>query len=143
MNNQILKELLKDCGVRLYDTEIVTEENRKIFRVYITSNEGISLQKCTEVTNIISPILDTDPPVNGEYILEVSSPGIERELKKIEHFQNSIGELVKLKLINSSKIKGKLLDVKSEYIIVYDIKEQIETKIKLSDIIKAKTYFQW
>ncbi len=143
MDKELLKDILQDCGVTLYDTEMVTEDNKKIFRVFITSSEGISLEKCTQVTKIISPILDTNPPVDGEYLLEVSSPGIERKLKTIEHFQNSIGELVKLKLSDSSKIKGKLLKVEKDNIFLHDNNTKEEIKIKYSDIIKAKTYFQW
>ena len=143
MDKELLKDILQDCGVTLYDTEMVTEDNKKIFRVFITSSEGISLEKCTQVTKIISPILDTNPPIYGEYLLEVSSPGIERKLKTIEHFQNSIGELVKLKLSDSSKIKGKLLKVEQDTIFLHDKSTKQERKIKYSDIIKAKTYFQW
>ena len=143
MDKELLKDILQDCGVTLYDTEVVSQEDRKIFRVFITSSEGISLEKCTQVTKIISPILDTNPPVSGEYLLEVSSPGIERKLKTIEHFQNSIGELVKLKLSDSSKIRGKLLKVEKDTIFLHDKATKQEIKIKYSDIIKAKTYFQW
>ena len=143
MDNQTLKQLIADQGVDLYDTEIVTDGDRKIYRIYITSKDGISLDKCTQITKIVSPILDIDPPVNGEYTLEVSSPGIDRKLSKIDHFKNSIGELVKIKLSNGEKSKNKIIKVEDSKITLYDKATKSEKEIEFNDIIKAKTYFEW
>jgi len=143
MDNQTLKQLIADQGVDLYDTEIVTDGDRKIYRIYITSKDGISLDKCTEITKIISPILDIDPPLSGEYILEVSSPGIDRKLSTIDHFKNSIGELVKIKLSNGEKSKNKIIKVEDSKITLYDKATKSEKEIEFNDIIKAKTYFEW
>lgn len=79
-------KIVESCGVSVYDTEVVTEFEKRIFRLYITSKEGINLDKCAEVSRILSPIFDVEPPLEGEYTLEVSSPGIERKLLKPEHF---------------------------------------------------------
>ncbi len=143
MDNNTLKQLIKDKGMELYDTEIVNDEDRTIYRIYITSKDGVSLDKCSQITKIISPILDIDPPVNGEYTLEVSSPGIDRKLTKIEHFKNSIDELVKIKLLSGEKLKCKILNVENYDIIVYDKESKEDKKIPFNDIIKAKTYFEW
>ncbi len=143
MDNNTLKQLIKDKGMELYDTEIVNDEGRTIYRIYITSKDGVSLDKCSQITKIISPILDIDPPVNGEYTLEVSSPGIDRKLTKIEHFKNSIDELVKIKLLSGEKLKCKILNVENYDIIVYDKESKEDKKIPFNDIIKAKTYFEW
>jgi ribosome maturation factor RimP len=143
MDKQTLKQLISDQGVELYDTEIVTEGDRKIFRIYITSKNGISLDKCTEITKIVSPILDLDPPLSGEYTLEVSSPGIDRKLTTLNHFKNSIGELVKIKLSNGEKSKNKIIKVENSTITLYDKATKAEKEIEFNDIIKAKTYFEW
>jgi ribosome maturation factor RimP len=143
MDNQTLKQLIANQGVDLYDTEIVTDGDRKIFRIYITSKEGISLDKCTEITKIVSPILDIDPPLSGEYTLEVSSPGIDRKLSTIDHFKNSISELVKIKLSNGEKSKNKIIKVEDSKITLYDKKTKTEKVVEFKDIIKAKTYFEW
>jgi ribosome maturation factor RimP len=103
---------------------------------------GVGLDKCAEVTNILSPILDLDPPVNGAYTLEVSSPGIERALKTHRHFACSIGEMVKIKLINTDKIIGKLEKVSEEEIVVVEEDGQ-KSVIPFDEIDKARTYFQW
>ncbi len=143
MDNQTLKRLIEDSGMSLYDTEIVTEGNRRIYRIFITSKEGVSLNKCSEITKIISPILDIDPPVSGEYTLEVSSPGIDRKLITIDHFKSSIDELVKIKLVNGEKFKCKILKIENKTITLYDKGEKVEKEVALTDIIKAKTYFEW
>lgn len=143
MDNKTLKQLINDKDCSLYDTEIVTDGDRKIYRIYITAKDGISLNKCSEITKIISPILDIDPPINGEYTLEVSSPGIDRKLITIDHFMNSINELVKIKLISGEKFKCKIIKVEKKIITIYHKTEKVEKEIEFNDVIKAKTYFEW
>lgn len=141
-NKETIVNILKDCGVYLYDIETVTEGERKIFRIYITSKDGINLDKCSEVTKILSPILDLEPPLNGEYTLEVSSPGIERPLRKNEHYLGSIGEILKVKLINTDKIIGKLESFEDGKITLLEDDGEVTT-IALDDIEKARTYYKW
>ncbi len=141
IDNETLKNILEDNGVTLYDTELTEENDQKIFRIYITSKDKITLETCSIITKIISPIIDTNPPINGQYFLEVSSPGIERSLKKPSHFKNSIGELVKLKTIHAKKYIAKLLNATDANIIIEDKNKQ--TTIPYDEILKARTYIQW
>ena len=136
-----LNAILEDNGVKLYDTELVEENEQKIYRIYITSDSTITLDKCAEISNIISPIIDTNPPTDDPYFLEVSSPGIERSLKKPFHFINSINEMIKLKTKDSKKIIAKLINADSEKITIeYNGKKE---SLKYNDISKARTYFEW
>jgi ribosome maturation factor RimP len=134
-------DIIESFGVDYYDSEIVNENDNKIFRIYITSSEGVTLEQCSDVTKAISPLLDTNPPVNGKYFLEVSSPGIERKLTKKEHFKHSIGEDVRVTLYSTEQIEGKLSDFRDDEIVVKDEDEEIV--IKLEDISKAKTFYRW
>jgi len=143
MDRTTLENLLKECDVSLYDTETVTENDHKIYRVYITSKDGISLDKCTEVTKILSPIFDLEPPVEGEYFLEVSSPGIERKLTKPSHFENSVGELVKIKHTELGKLKGEILSADSDSVTIKDKSDKQEKTLNYNDILNAKTYYSW
>ncbi len=143
MDRDTLKALLKECEVELYDTEIVTENGRKIYRIYITSKDGITLNKCEEVTKIISPLLDTNPPIEGQYYLEVSSPGVERKLKSIDNFKASVGELVKITTFDKDKIKGKLLKVDGDNKILIREESGDLKEVNYTDIEKAKTYYKW
>jgi len=141
IDNETLKIILEDNGVKLYDTELVEENDQKIYRIYITADETITLDKCAEISHILSPIIDTNPPTNDPYFLEVSSPGIERALKKPLHFINSINETIKLKTKDSKKIIGKLINADYEKITIeYNGKKE---SLKYNDINKARTYFEW
>ncbi|MBS9782593.1 MAG: ribosome maturation factor RimP [Arcobacter sp.] len=136
-----IKLAVESLGVQLYDTSIVKENDNTIFRVFITSKDGINLDKCAEVSRMISPILDVEEPLNGNYNLEVSSPGIERKLKKNQHFISSIGEKVKVKDINTDVYKGELKFANEDKIII-DTKDG-EKELAYSSILSASTYFEW
>ncbi len=90
---------------------------------------------------MISPILDVDEPMGGEYILEVSSPGIERKLRKKEHFIASVGEKVKIKNFATETYKGELISADNEKIVVKT--EFGEEEITYDNILAAATYFEW
>lgn len=136
-----IKKIVESCGAELYDIEIVTQRGKTIFRVTIKSSEGIDLDLCADISNMISPLLDLNPPVRGDYNLEVSSPGIERRLKKLSHFQKSIGEMVLIVLDDGAQIRGKLKDVKDSTIVVET--KNGDKKIDFNTIATAKTYFEW
>ena len=137
-----IKNLVESIGLKFYDAVVVSEHDETIYRVSVTSPDGVSLDKCVEATHLISPLLDVTPPVSGEYRLEVSSPGIERKLKTLEHFENSVGEKVAITTMAKEKYRGELLRVEGENIIVND-GEVGETSVPFGDISKAKTYFEW
>lgn len=105
-----LSALISGAGAELYDIETVREEGRNIYRVYIHSADGVSVELCAKVSRLISPYLDVNPPISGEYSLEVSSRGIERKLKTREHFAGAVGETVKITLKDKRKLRGKLLE---------------------------------
>ncbi len=139
MDLRAIRDIIQNEGANLYDTELVSENKHNIFRVYITCKDGVTLDLCAKISNIISPILDLDPPTQKQYFLEVSSPGLERKLKKTEHFKNSIGELLRVHLVSTEKVEGKLISADNEGIML----EGEEQKIKYDEIEKAKTYVIW
>jgi ribosome maturation factor RimP len=136
-----IKLAVESLGAQLYDIVNTKEHDKNIYRVYVTSPEGINLDKCAEISRMISPILDVNEPMSGEYTLEVSSPGIERKLRKTEHFKASIGEKVKVKDIATEVYKGELLSADDEKIIIKT--EFGEEEVSYSSILSASTYFEW
>ncbi|MCC3124922.1 ribosome maturation factor RimP, partial [Campylobacter jejuni] len=105
-----LEALCKEAELSFYDDELVSENGKKIYRIYVQKEGGgVNLDDCAKLSEILSPIFDVEPPVNGEYFLEVSSPGLERKLSKIEHFAKSIGELVKITTNEKEKIEAKII----------------------------------
>ena len=135
-----LTELVKECGVELYDTEIANENGRAIYRIYITKNGGVSLDDCEKVSRLLSPIFDVQPPISGDYNLEVSSPGLERNLSEARHFKASLGELVKAQTAEA-KFAGRLVKADDESIALENDEGVFE--LKIGDIKKAKTYLEW
>lgn len=142
MNELNLKALCEQVGVSFYDDELVSENGRKIYRVYISKKGGVSLDECARVSEVLSPILDVKPPCAGEYSLEVSSPGLERKLFKPQHFELSVGEKAVFVLDDKSKLVGEILDANNENIIISDENGEIKT-LNLSVIKKAKTFVEW
>jgi len=137
-----IKNVVESMDLSLYDIVTVSEGGDTIYRVLINSKEGISLDKCAEVTRVLNPLLDVTPPVKGDYRLEVSSPGIERKLKTLKHFSSSIGEKVKAVLISNEVLRGPLLSVEGNTITIED--EQVgKQSIPFDEILKASTYFEW
>lgn len=140
-----LSELLAQCGVGLYDIETVNENSRTIYRIYIVKDGGVSLDDCENVSRLLSPIYDVEPPVLGDYVLEVSSPGLERALRDVRHFKQSIGELISVKFINENgendSIKGALVVANDSEITISN--DDLSLVIPYDKIKKAKTYIEW
>lgn len=133
--------VVRGCGAELYDIVTTKENANNIFRVFVTNKDGISLDKCAEISRMLSPVLDIDEPMNGNYILEVSSPGIERKLKRPQHFIGSIGEKVRVKDFEKNILKGELLSADENEIKIKT--EEGEEVITYNEISSASTYFEW
>ena len=142
-----IESFVKSVDLELYEISTVSEFDETIYRISVVSTEmeegkrkSVSLDECAELSHLISPLLDVTPPVSGDYRMEVGSPGIERKLTKIKHYEMSIGERVSL-LLGKEKLRGILTKVEDTKIFV-DVDGE-ETSVDLGEITKAKTYFEW
>ncbi|MCB4302688.1 ribosome maturation factor RimP [Clostridioides difficile] len=95
---EIVTKITDEHGFEMVDVEYVKEAGEYYLRVYIDKEEGISLNECELVSRELSPILDEKDPIKGNYFLEVSSPGLDRALKKDRDFVRYQGRDVDLKL---------------------------------------------
>ena len=136
-----IAKIVRAHGAEFYDTETVEENGHTIYRVYITQKDGVDLDTCAEISNDLSPMLDINPPVSGNYFLEVSSPGLERVLKKPSHFKNAIGERVKLKVAEKGKVRGIIANADDEGILLKN--KEGESRYSYPSIQKARTYIDW
>ncbi len=103
---ELILPVAEDLGYLLWDVEYVKEGTKMILRVTIDKEEGIGIEDCEKMHRAIDPILDEADPIEGAYYLEVSSPGIERDLRTDEHILASIGARVEVRLyapVNGSK----------------------------------------
>lgn len=138
-----LEALCKEAGLDFYDDELVSENGKKIYRVYVMKKGGVNLDDCARLSEILSPLFDVEPPVNGEYFLEVSSPGLERKLTKLDHFQKSINELVKITTNEKEKLKAKIIGVEDENITLENLENQEKITLNFNNIKKARTFVEW
>lgn len=136
-----IQKIVESFGAALYDTELESVDDGHIFRVMIQKEGGVDLDVCSSISQVLSPYLDTNPPVKGKYFLEVSSPGIERNLRRVDLFEKSIGELVKIKLKGGEKLSGKIISVDGNKITIET--DDGAKEFAFGDVIKARTYFEW
>ena len=103
---ELLKPIVESAGVEIYDVEYVKEGSDFYLRCYIDKDGGVNIQDCETVSRALSDQLDAEDYIEDAYILEVSSPGLGRTLKKEKHLSKSIGMEVELKTfkpLNGSK----------------------------------------
>ncbi|MCR4650465.1 MAG: ribosome maturation factor RimP [Lachnospiraceae bacterium] len=94
---QLLEPICDNFGVRIYDVEYVKEGSDWYLRAYIDKDGGVTIDDCENVSRALSDKLDESDYIEDAYILEVSSPGLGRTLRKERHFLQSMGEEVELK----------------------------------------------
>lgn len=142
---QLVKDPIEKLGYSLYDVEYVKEGPEYYLRIYIDKESGIDLNDCEKVSNEINEILDKADYIKEQYYLEVSSPGIERKLRKDKHLEQNISKNVEIKLFkkdNNGKKKytGKLKAFNQEEIIIETDKE---IAIERKNIAQIKTIYEW
>lgn len=94
----LLQPIAEANGVEIYDVEYVKEGSDYYLRAYIDKPEGVNINDCENVSRALSDVLDKEDFIQDAYILEVSSPGLGRALKKDKHLEKSIGREVEIKL---------------------------------------------
>ena len=94
---QLLMPIVEKYGVEIYDVEYVKEGSDWYLRAYIDKPEGVNINDCENVSRALSDVLDTEDYIEDAYILEVSSPGLGRTLKKDRHLEKSLGEEVEIR----------------------------------------------
>lgn len=142
---KLLEPIIVDLGYELYD--VIYEKEAKDFylRVVIDKESGIDLNDCEKVNNAINDILDEADYIKDQYFLEVSSPGVERLLRKDEHFEKQIGNKISLKLFKAIDKQKEFVGIlesynKDELVIKQEDKE---INVEVKNIAVAKTVFDW
>ena len=148
---ELIKDKIENIGYSLYDVEYAKEGPNYYLRVYIDNPNGIDLNDCEKVSNEINDVLDEANYIKEQYFLEVSSPGIERILRKDSHLKQNIGNKVEVKLFkkdeNGNKnYIGELKEFDEDTITVKatdKIDEVKEVKIERKNIAQIKTIYDW
>lgn len=139
---ELIKNKIEDIGYSLYDVEYAKEGPNYYLRIYIDSKKGIDLNDCEKVSNEINDMLDEANYIKEQYFLEVSSPGIERILRKDKHLEQNIGEIVEVKLFKKDELgnknyTGRLINFDTNSIIIDEV------KIERKNISQIKTVYNW
>lgn len=139
----LLKDKIESSGYELYDVEYSKEGKNYYLRIFIDKPEGIDLNDCEKVNNEINELLDEANYIKEQYFLEVSSPGIERILRKDKHLEQNIGNEISIKLFKkdekgNKEYQGNLKKFDSNIITLED-----ETEIERKNIAQIKTVYNW
>lgn len=112
---ELVKDAVEECGCSLWDVEYVKEGSDYNLIIYIDRPEGVSLTDCEMVNDAVGPLLDEADPIEESYFLEISSPGLERELRTPEHLRAFLNTEVTVKLFKALDGSKTLRGVLAEY----------------------------
>ena len=143
---ELVTPVADEMGLFIWDVEFVKEGADKYLRITLDSEEGININDCETFHRAIDPILDEADPISESYILEVSSPGIERELKYPEHIDACEGWDVEVKLYapknGSKQYRGVLMGYDEDGCIAIECGEE-RLAFKPDEVAKISTYFDF
>lgn len=152
---KLLKPTIEKIGYDLYDVEYAKEGKNYFLRIFIDKPQGIDLKDCEKVNDAINNLLDEADYIKEQYFLEVSSPGIERVLKKERHLEQNKGKEVQIKLFQKDnegkkEYQGILQDFTEEKIRIQledtskdnYMKEKI-VELERKNIAQIKTIYHW
>ncbi len=119
---ELLAPVVQGMGFELWGCEYVPRRNRSLLRVYIDRSEGVTADDCGRVSYQLSGALDVEDPIGAPYILEISSPGIDRLLLQADHFRRFVGQRAKFKLKwlveGRRNMVARILSVREDQVIV-------------------------
>ncbi len=143
----LIKEKVQDLGYKLYDIQYSKEGKDYFLRIFIDKEDGIDLNDCEKVSNEINPLLDEKDFIKEMYFLEVSSPGVERILRKDEHLKDALGKEVEVKLFKPIEKQKEFIGILENYDeekIILKLEENEEQKeIERKNISLMKLKFNW
>lgn len=142
---ELIKDKIENIGYSLYDVEYAKEGPNYYLRIFIDNEKGIDLDDCEKVSNEINEKLDEADYIKEQYYLEVSSPGIERVLRKDRHLEQNIGKQVEAKLFKKDEKGNKNYtgELKAFDTDTITIETSEEIKIERKNIAQLKTVYNW
>ena len=118
----LVQPTVEAMGFELWGLEFLSQGRHSLLRLYIESEQGVQVDDCARVSEQVSALLDVEEPVSGEYVLEVSSPGVDRRLFTLEQCAAYIGEHIDLRLRRpfegQRRFKGLLRAVEGEEVVL-------------------------
>ena len=126
---EMIQPVVEGFGCELWGIEQLSRGRNSLLKIYIDSEEGINVDDCARVSRQISMLLDVEDPVKGEYTLEVSSPGMDRRLFRLEQFESFAGALVRVQLRRpfdgQRKFSGRLRGIEGDEVVLVLDEEEV------------------
>jgi len=142
----LLGPTVEAMGCRIWGIEYMGHGRRATLRIYIDSADGVTIDDCERVSKQVSGVLDVEDPLGAAYVLEVSSPGLDRVLFKPEQYAESIGEQIDVRLSypldGRRRFVGRLNSLEGDEIAV-QIDAEEEVVIPLESIQRARVVPQF
>jgi ribosome maturation factor RimP len=143
---EVVVPILSSMGLELVDLELSGHGHRGHLRIYIDKPGGVNVDDCEQVSRYVGHALDAADPIPNAYLLEVSSPGLDRPLRKAEDYRRSVGKLVRLKLTQPRDgawvVIGRLKGLLDERVEVQP-EEGEPIQVSLADIAQARLEVEW
>ncbi|MDH5785145.1 MAG: ribosome maturation factor RimP [Chromatiales bacterium] len=141
----IIEPAVSALGFELLGVEYVPQGRHSLLRIYIDHEDGITVDDCGDVSHQVSAVLDVEDPIRGEYTLEVSSPGLDRPLFTLAHYERFNGHLAEVKVhapVNGRrKYKGRILGVEGDEVVLEV--DGDEYRLAIANIDKANLIHEW
>lgn len=145
---EIAQEVCEREGYKLYDVEYLS--GQKIVRIYIDKEGGVNLDDCANLSRGVNLLMDIEDPISSAYNLEVSSPGLDRHLSKMWHYEAQKGKRIKVvlkartetsKKLGKKNLNGTIEQVESIYFILKT--EEQDYQLPYEDVHKANVIFEF
>lgn len=143
---RLLLPLLSDGGMELVEVSYKLGKGRGLLQIFIDKPDGVTLDDCRSVSRELSAILDVEDIIPGAYVLEVSSPGLDRPLKSARDFERNLGKPVDVKARGEQgrqvAITGRIAKVTAEAVEL-SVDEEEVSSVSLADIVKARLHLEF
>ncbi len=154
---KIIEPAVTACDVSLWGIEFLPQGRRSLLRIYIEAlpedklqGKQVTIEDCASVTHQVGGVLDVHDPIAGEYLLEVSSPGLDRSFFSAQQLHDYINEVISLRLIHPigegtqkrRKLTGKLLKI-DDYQLILELDNQEQVAVILDNIDKANLIYNF
>ena len=144
---ELIEKTVNDLGYSVWDVEYSKIGTERHLEITIDSEKGIDINDCEKVHRVIEVIIDEADPIDEMYYLDVSSPGLERNIRVSEHFEKCVGQVIEIKLFSAldgrKSIVGELVsfDPDQDIIVIKD-KNGSEYTVERKLVSKANVYFE-
>lgn len=142
---RLIEPLLDETDVELVDIEYVFDRGRWVLRIYLDKDGGITVDDCAQLSREIGDLIEVKDVLSREYVLEVSSPGLSRPLKKEKDFLRAIGDKVKVRMVNPVEgrrnFSGCLQDLK-DGVLYLEVEDDL-VLLPLQDVQKANLVYEF